>query len=175
MLPKLTAWVWFLGPLKLAWASTLHNCQCLIACVMPTGASEAGMGSDHPQVPGADPGPGQGEPEGGVCRGAGLCGPQPSAITGGPPDPGLLPQLCQGQAHTHAGMHAHTLSCSLTHALNHALNHSLTPSLTPSLTRSLTHPLTHSLTHSLARTHPPTHAWQSRHHEHHSSTFDRTG
>ncbi len=78
---------------------------------MPTGASEAGMGSDHPQVPGADPGPGQGEPEGGICRGAGLRGPQPSAITGGPPDPGLLPQLCQGEPRTHT--HTHTPSCSL--------------------------------------------------------------
>jgi len=67
---------------------------------MRAGASEAGMGPDHPQVPGSDPGPGQGQLEGGVCRGAGLRGPQPSTITGGPADPGLLPQLRQGETYT---------------------------------------------------------------------------
>ena len=111
---------------------------------MRSGASEAGMGSDHPQVPGPDPGPGQGEPEGGVCRGAGLRGPQPCAITGGPPDPGLLPQLCQGEAHTRMYARTH----ALTHP--HTQCHTLTLTLTYTLTHARTHSLTHSLTQSLS-------------------------
>lgn len=60
------------------------------------GPSEAGMGTDYPQVPGPNAGSGQGEPERRLCRGAGLRGPQSSALPGGTADSGLLPQLCQG-------------------------------------------------------------------------------
>lgn len=35
--------------------------------VCDVGASEAGMGTDHPQVPGSDIGPGQGQPERRLC------------------------------------------------------------------------------------------------------------
>ena len=66
---------------------------------MGAGASEAGMGADHSQMPGPHAGPGQGELEGSLCRGAGLCGPQSSALLGRLADLGLLPKLRQGNFH----------------------------------------------------------------------------
>ena len=65
----------------------------------PADPAQAGLGADHPPVPGSNAGPGEGVPTRHVCRGAGLRGAVAGTLLGGAADTGLGAGVRQGEAH----------------------------------------------------------------------------